>query len=294
MRKLQNIDFFAEILYNNHILLLLEARNIKKGYDGMFSVNHFIWLGICIVVMAAAFYYLKKYKPSLTSVLTVCCALCILSEVTKTFSVLEMVPTSDGSKMHAYLEMGQVPLHLCSIQIAFIFFVRFTKNQQAREKLLAFMYPSCILGAFFAMMIPTIFSDTVPVARAFTHPQAYQYFLYHAMLIVLGVYIVMSNEIQLKTKHYSSSLGILGVLGFASIYLNSIFAVPVYESGALVSVEYTTNFLFTHEPPIAIPLTEKWHWFLYLGIIGLLAVVLIGIFYMPFILKERKEKKTAV
>ena len=259
----------------------------------MFSVNHFIWLGISFAVMAAALWYLNKNRPSLLSVLSVCCVLCILSEVTKTFSVLEMVPTSDGSKMHAYLEMAEVPLHLCSIQIAFIFFARYTKNQKARETLLAFMYPSCILGAFFAMMIPVIFSNTVPVAQAFTHPQAYQYFLYHAMLIVLGIYIVMSKEIQLKTKHYFSSLSILGVMGFISIYLNSIFAVPVYENGALVSVEYTTNFLFTHEPPIAIPLTEKWHWFLYLGIIGLLAVVLIGAFYMPFILKERKEKKNS-
>ena len=81
----------------------------------MFSVNHFIWLAISFAAMAAALCYLKKNKPSLVSVLSVCCVLCILSEVTKTFSVLEMVPSSDGSTMHAYLEMGQVPLHLCSI-----------------------------------------------------------------------------------------------------------------------------------------------------------------------------------
>lgn len=260
----------------------------------MFSVNHFIWLGISIAAMTAALCYLKKYKPSLASVLSVCCVLCILSEVTKTFSVLEMIPSSDGSTMHVYLEMGQVPLHLCSIQIAFIFFTRFSKNQQAREKLLAFMYPSCILGAAFAMAIPTIFSSTVPVSQAFTHPQAYQYFLYHAMLIVLGIYIVMSKEISLKAKHYLSSLAILGGLGFASIYLNSIFASPTYVDGKLISVDYSTNFLFTQETPIGIPLTEKWHWFLYLGIIGMMAVVLIGIFYLPFIIKDFKEKKNSV
>lgn len=260
----------------------------------MFSVNHFIWLAISFAAMAAALCYLKKNKPSLVSVLSVCCVLCILSEVTKTFSVLEMVPSSDGSTMHAYLEMGQVPLHLCSIQIIFIYFTRFTKNLKARETLLAFMYPSCILGAAFAMAIPTIFSSTVPVSQAFTHPQAYQYFLYHAMLIVLGIYIVMSKEIKLKAKHYLSSLAILGVMGFCSIYLNSIFASPTYVDGELISVDYSTNFLFTQETPIGIALTEKWHWFLYLGIIGMMAVVLIGFFYLPFIIKESKEKENSV
>ena len=255
----------------------------------MFTVNHFIWLGICAVLMVCALQYLQKNRPSLRSVLSVACVLCIISEVTKTLSVLQMVPSSDGSATHLYVEMGQLPLHLCSIQILFIFFARFSKNEKAKETLLAFMYPSCVLGAAFAMAIPTIFNDNVDISQAFTHPQAYQYFLYHAMLIVLGVYIAMSKEVTFRPKHYLSSLGILGALGFASIYLNSIFAVPTYVNGELVSVDYTTNFFFTHHPPINIPLTEKWHWFVYIGVILTLAVVLIGVVYIPCMLKSARD-----
>lgn len=258
----------------------------------MFTVNHFIWLGICIALMTVSLCCLKKYKPSLATVLTIACVICILSEVTKTFSVFRMVPSSDGSELHVYLSMGQVPLHLCSLQIAFIFFTRLTHNTRLREAALAFMYPTCILGAFFALAIPTIFSSTVPVAEAFTRPQAYQYFLFHSMLIVLGIYIVMSKEVKLRTKHYLSTMGILGCLGFVSIYINSMLASPTYENGKLISVDYTTNFLFTQEPPIDIAFTEKWHWILYLGVIASLAVVLIGIFYLPFMIRDYKERRS--
>lgn len=259
----------------------------------MFTVYHFIWLAICIPLCAVALWQLKKRKPPLKKVLSLACIVCVLSEVIKTLSVLKMVPSTDGSTMHLYMEMQHLPLHLCSIQILFIFYARFAREGKAKETLLAFMYPSCILGAFFALMLPSIFSTSIDVTEAFTHPMAYQFFLYHTMLVVLGAYIAMSGEIHFTGKHYLSSMGILGVLAFVSLYMNSIFATPTYVNGELVSVEYSTNFFFTQRTPIGVELTTKGDWFLYMGIILTLAVVLVGLFYLPFILKDRKAKKTA-
>lgn len=255
----------------------------------MYSLYHLVWIFICIVLIVGALYYLKVKKVPLQTLLSAACVICILSEVTKTFSVLEMVPSSNGATMHLYLQMSHLPLHLCSIQILFIFFARFSKNQTAKETLFAFMYPTCTLGALFAIAIPTIFETSISTNQAFSHPLAYQYFLYHVMLVVLGVYIAISKEVDIKPKHYFTSLAILGTMAFVSIYLNSIFATPTYVDGELVSVDYSTNFLFTQETPINIPLTEKWHWFLYLGIIVTLAVVLIAIFYLPYFKKAKKE-----
>lgn len=258
----------------------------------MFTVYHFIWLAICLSLCAVALWQLKKHKPPLKKVLSLACIVCVLSEVIKTLSVLKMVPSTDGTTMHLYMEMQHLPLHLCSIQILFIFYARFAREGKAKETLLAFMYPSCLLGAFFALMLPSIFSTSIDVTEAFTHPMAYQFFLYHTMLVVLGAYIAMSGEIHFTGKHYLSSMGILGVLAFVSLYINSIFATPTYVNGELVSVEYSTNFFFTQRTPIGVELTTKGDWFLYMGIILTLAVVLVGLFYLPFILKERKAKKS--
>lgn len=256
----------------------------------MFTLNHFIWLFICFLVGGTAVVCLKKYKPSLRTVLTIACIGCIVSEVIKTFSVLKMVPSTDGSSMHLVLEMQHLPLHLCSIQIIFIFTARFAHNKKMVETLLAFMYPTCTLGALFALALPSIFSSSVDVSQAFTHPLAYQFFLFHTMLVVLGSYIAWSGEVDIRPRHYLSTLGILSGLAFLSLYLNSIFADMTYVNGELVSVDYSPNFFFTQDTPIGIELYEKWQWYLYICIIVALAVVLIGLFYLPFFIKTKKIK----
>ena len=203
----------------------------------MFTVNHYIWMAFCAILLAAGFTCLKKYRPSLGQVLNIACIGAIISEVTKTLSVLQVVPSTDGSTMHLYMELGHLPFHLCSIQILFIFYARFAKESKAKETLLAFMYPTCAAGAFLAILLPSIFTSSIDISQAFTHPLAYQYFLYHTMLILLGMYIPMSGEVKIQGKHLLSSLGILSLLAFISLHLNSMFAVPTYVNGELVSVE---------------------------------------------------------
>lgn len=254
----------------------------------MLSIYHCIWMAVCAAVILSAVVWLKKNRPDLRSVLSVACVLCVLSELTKTLSVMRLIPSADGSAIYPYLEMKHLPLHLCSIQILIIFFVRFAKDSKFREALLAFMYPTCLLGALLAILMPSIFPGSILPSQAFVHPLGYQYFLYHAMLIILGIYIPMSGQVDLRPKHYVSTLGILGGLAFLSIYLNSMFAVPVYEGGKLVSVEYTSNFFFTYKPPLGIKLTQLWHWYVYMGVILLLGVVLIGLLYLLYFKKGKK------
>lgn len=257
----------------------------------MFTINHFIWLGICAVLVTGSMIVLQKKKPRLSSVLNVCCVVCVISELIKTFSMMQMVPSADGSRMYLYIEMSHMPLHLCSLQIITIFFVRFAKESNFRNIILAFMYPTCVLGAFMALLMPSIFSTSISVTQAFTHPLAYQFFLYHTMLIVLGLYIFTSKQVDIRPKHYLTTLAALGVMAFVSLYLNSMFAVPVYNSQELVNVEYSPNFFFTYRTPIGIKLTEMWHWYVYLAIIGALAVTLIAVFFIPVFARARREKR---
>src|SRR5699024_2509932 len=102
---------------------------------------------------------------------------------------------------------------------------------RGRTTVLAFMYPTALIGAALALAMPSIFSTSIEVSQAFTHPLAYQFFLYHSMLVVLGAYIPLCGEVELRPTHYFSTLGILGAMAMASLYLNSMFAAATYEDG---------------------------------------------------------------
>lgn len=252
----------------------------------MFGICHIVLIVISLLLVALCTLYIRKKQFPLQRVLTAACVVCVISEITKMFTMLQTVPSADGSMMYLYLDVRHLPLHLCSIQILLIVFVRLTANDKLRELLLAFMYPVGILGGLFALALPTYLSGMTPT-EIFTSPRVYQYFSFHIMLITLGLYIAVSGCIRFRVRHMFSSLGILGLFGFCSLYFNSMFATPVYESGKLVSMEYMPNYFFTQAIPLNIPLTEKWHWFVWWGVILLLAFVLFALCYVPVIIRDR-------
>lgn len=258
----------------------------------MFTTNHFIWLFICAALIVGPVLYMRKTKPSLKKVLTACCIVCVVSEIIKVFGTIEIVPSADGTMYYPYLETNHIPLHLCSLQIITIFLVRFMKEGKVRTIILSFLATTAPLGAVFALALPSVLGSTVPLGHEFLHPIAYQTFLFHTMLITLGIYINMSGEVHFESKHYWYTLAILGTLAFCSIYINSLFGHAVYSADKLISVEHTTNFLFTYLTPIGLILKKKWQWFIYLGIIIALAMGLIALFYIPVFRRDRKAKKS--
>jgi hypothetical protein len=253
----------------------------------MFSTNHFIWLAICAAIIIACTLYLRRNKLTLKQVLSVCCVVCVLSELIKVFSMVKMVPSADGSQIYPYLELNHMPLHLCSIQILIIFYARFSKKSDFHDSVLAFMYPTTVLGAIMALAMPSIFSTTITPAQAFSHPMAYQFFLYHTMLIVLGLYIYNCGEVDIRPKHYLSTMAIVALMAFLSIYVNSLLASPTYVDGKLVSVDFWPNFMFTYDNPLGIKMTEIWHWYLYLVILSAVVVILVSILYIPLLKKKK-------
>ena len=256
-----------------------------EGEKAMFSIQHFIWVFISLALIAAGLIALKKKKPTLKQVLTTASIACAASELIKVFSCLELVPSADGSILYPYLELQHLPLHLCSIQILLIFYCRFGRGTIAESRgkqiALQFMYPTCAVGAPFAIALPSIFNTTITVSQAFTHPIAYQTFLFHSMLIILGIYIPMSGEVKFSWKTYGKTMGLLWLVTFVQIYLNSLFANVEYLNGKLVSVNYVTNFFFVFRTPIGVALNTKLAWFIYLMILVALAFVLIWLLYLP-------------
>jgi len=258
----------------------------------MYTIQHYIWLLICLTFIVGWFYLIKKYNLTQKQVFSIACIICVLSESIKVFTAVKMVPIINGVGYFPYLEMRHMPFHLCSLQIIFIFFQRYAPaDSKIRKPLYTFMFPTCILGALAALAIPTVFTENVAVEEAFSHPIAYQYFLYHAMLIALGIYIMRSDEIKIKSKDYLTTMLIMIVAGFITIYFNSIFSIPRYENGDVVAVEAVTNYFVTAFAPIAIPLIEKWHWYLYLVVIFILASLSAALLYLPIFIRDYKQSK---
>lgn len=205
--------------------------------------------------------------------------------------MVQIVPSADGSVFYPYIEPQHLPLHLCSIQIIFIFCARFMKDGKFKDRLLGFMYPTTLVGALFALFLPSIFNTTISVSQAFTHPIAYQTFIYHDMLVVLGIYIFYCKKDTFTTSYYFSTEAFLIGLSLLSFYVNSLCATPVYVNGKLVSVEHVTNFFFTFLTPIGLKLTEKWQWGVYILVLLGLAFSTIGIVYIPVFIKSHKNRQ---
>lgn len=255
----------------------------------MFSWQHFVWLGICVVMILVVLRAYQKKRPSLSSVLNSALVVCAFSEISKVFSTIEMVPSANGTIVYPYIPMNHLPFHLCSIHILLILYVRFTSNLKMRENVLAFMYPTGVFGSILALLMPSIFTTSITVNQAFTSLISYQFFIFHSMLIALGIIIVKSGEVEWGKQHIYNALIIIFILAFLSIYVNSLLASPTYVDGKLVSVDFWPNFFFTYQNPLGIKITEKWQWLTYLGIISVLAVIIVYGSYYPFVFRKKKK-----
>lgn len=252
----------------------------------MFTWRHLLWLVICAGMVFMIVRYYSKKGPDLSKVLTSALVVAVASEITKVMGVIELVPSSSGELLRPYLPLNHLPLHFCSIQVVLIAVAKLTGNAKRRETLLAFMAPTCVLGGSFALLMPSIFTTTISVEQAFTSPMSYQFFIYHSMIIALGLIITLSGEIDWSMKHFRNTTLDVFLLAFASMYLNSMFASPTYVDGKLVSVDFWTNFFFTYQNPLGIKITELWQWYLYLVIIALLATLLLYIFHLLLIRRK--------
>ncbi len=257
----------------------------------MFSVYHILWIGISVFLVAGSVLLIKRIKPSYKTVFTIACVGCALSELIKVFSMIELVPMADGG-LTPYLSVEHLPVHLCSIQIPLVFYARFAKPGKARTAILAFMYATCLGGAPFAILLPAVFS-TYPAEESFLHLSNYRFFLYHDMIIALAIYIGMSKEIEIKPRHYLSSIALLFAFAFFSLYYNSLFAQLTYSEDGSFVVNDIPNFFYTYAAPIAgIEFTKKWHWVLYVIVVFAIALFLIALLYIPFFVRAARGKKS--
>lgn len=244
----------------------------------------FIMFG-CFIFAALTLVYLKKKNIGFETMMKIMIVVTILSELGKVFARIEV---ADGRAM---LSTEFLPLHLCSIQVFLIWFLRYlNKSEKVKNILLGFMYPTCFLGGIMAIVIATV----EPVS--FSNPEIYEYFFYHTWMVIYGLWIPLTKQIHITFKTALTTTKILLIVFFVSIYFNSMF-----------SQASVTNFFFSSFPPLeGLPyLNFKWFgqtldneklgWFAYIFKLMFLGLVLFIAAFMPFILKNRilDKKKIA-
>lgn len=251
-----------------------------------FEPLHFAFLGGTLLFMGIALFLIFKFKPSFKLVFTIASILSIVSEVVKTFSSIEFFALGgiEGAELIPYISMAHFPLHLCAIQVFLIIIVwRLNPDSKLRTTLLGFMFPTMILGATLALILPG--------EMKIFNPRTYQYFLFHGMLVVLGIYIMAAKEIKLKPIHSLTSIGLLSLFAIVSIYANSLFASFSYKDGEKV-LEDMTNLFFTMRSPVSFlpEFTKPHHWWIYIISVMGIAITAIGLFYLPVFIRSLKKK----
>lgn len=146
-----------------------------------------------------------------------------------------------------------------------------------RERLLTLMYVTGTIGGVLGILLAYITVDYVTVMDYFASPRVWQYFIYHAMVVALGLYLGFGRGAGISLKDLKATMIGLVALDLPSFYLNSVFSTPVYADGKPVGVVYRVNFFSSYMNPLGLVLTEKWQWLAYLAVRLAVALMLVSL-----------------
>jgi hypothetical integral membrane protein (TIGR02206 family) len=234
----------------------------------MFSLGHFIWLGIILVIVVTALTLLKKFSVDTAKVGKISMIIAIVGKVVHL--ALSMKESSDGGMV---IDQTQLDFHLCSVQVYLMIACSLTKSTTAKNAIKGFMAPTMAIGALMALLIPTEGVDP-------TTPRVWQYMVVHGNLVFYGFYLMLVEKVDLTKKTYIRNLIAFSGLAILGFNMNSILQA------------YNTNFLFLRKPPMDnLPILNLNNGYLvYVITLAIIAVLLLTIVHLPFMLKKEKTK----
>ena len=160
-----------------------------------------------------------------------------------------------------------LPLHLCSVLVWVSAYMLVKRNQAIYD----FAYLLGIAGALQALLTPDLGIYTYP------HFRYFQTFISHGLIITAAIYMTTVEGF----RPYPRSL--LRVFLISNLYLIAITA---------LNLAIHSNYLFTaHKPETAslLDMLPPWPW--YIGIIELLGMLFVLLFYLPFAIKDARKPK---
>jgi len=237
-----------------------------KDYTGepfiLFNTPHLVGLGIVLLVVLSMFLVKRSQSPRLRN--AVRCSLA------GTLLVVEISWHLWNYFTGQWTLDKMLPLHLCSIMVWLSIYMLLTKNYSIFE----FAYLLGIAGALQALLTPDA------GRYGFPHFRFFQVMMSHGALVTAAVYMAVVEGY----RPYPKSL--VRVLVGANIYMAFVGLVNWLVGG---------NYMFiAHKPETAslLDVLPPWPW--YIGIIEILGLVFILLFYAPYGLKDWKGRRRPV
>lgn len=160
----------------------------------------------------------------------------------------------------------ELPLHLCRL-MAFIFpWVIYTQNR----KWFGVTYFWTMGGTIQALLTPDL-------VDGFPHREYLIYFIFHGVLVYLPIYCLMCFKWRITWEDFKRSFIYLNVLAFFIFILNQLIG---------------SNYLYIGQKPPGPSLMDAlgpWPWYI-LSLEGVV-LVLFGVFYIPWMIVNRKKHK---
>lgn len=272
----------------------------------MFSTGHLLWIGISFALIIFGLIACFRYKPTLWRLFSFCLPLGAISEVIKVFSVTEIVPlvdpvitTENGQAVLGWEPIGQyvpylakehLPLELCSLYLLFMLLALLIRDDVWKKRLYALMFTSGTIGGLMGIVMASITQYFDTASSYFSSPRVWQYFLFHAMIVTLSIYLGFCDESGLQFSDWKKAVIAIIILDVPSYYMNSALASEVYVHDKVVGVTHYMNFFSSYVNPLGLVLTEKWQWLAYLAVRLCIALVFILILYSTLLVKKKCVK----
>jgi hypothetical protein len=191
-----------------------------------------------------------------------------------------------------YLKPEHFPFELCSLQMLFMFLAIIVKDPMWKHRLHSIIYGTALAGGMLALLLSSIAPDFETAGEFLTSPFAWEFYIYHAMIVVLALYIGLDKECDLRFADFRFPAMILVFLDLLSFYMNSILSVPVFSGGEVKGLAYALNFFSSYDDPLGLTLATKSQYLLYLVVRYVVGTGFFVLMYVP-LLKRGPSKDTS-
>lgn len=176
---------------------------------GIFSVGHFILIAITVIGIITALKYTVKTKD--TKKIIKNCTIFIW--IFETIIILFKISIAGTKNVNNY-----IPLYYCSILLYAGMLSSFGKGRLKRIGDV-FIATGGIIGGLVFLIFPTTSLPTYPMI----HLVSIYSFLFHGIMIYLGILVNLTNYIELEKKDILNYAIIVGIICIIAYIINQIF-----------------------------------------------------------------------
>ncbi|MFI3167865.1 MAG: TIGR02206 family membrane protein [Bacillota bacterium] len=239
------MNFFAKI-------------EVEEAFDA-FGTAHITALCIMLAIIALLVIFKNKINANQKASNTIRYTIAII------FILQQIAFTTWKIAIGEYQLSEILPCHLCAITIYMSVYSLLSRD----KRLYPLIYFTGFCGALQALLTPSMSGYNFP------HFRFFEYFTSHSTIIIVIVYFLITDGIQIKAKEFIKSFLSLQVLGIFAMIVNLL-------TGG--------NYMFlAYKPDSSSVFNLLADWPYYILQLELVAFVFMAIFSVPYLIKYKKE-----